>query len=68
MLAFTPQYFSLGVCLPFVPCVMNLHNGVFFLLHVFSILVKTKWEASWTKTKLPCDLQVMVQLTLKTDM
>lgn len=39
----------------------------FFLLHVFSILMKIKWEA-WWKNKLTCDLQVMVQLTLETDM
>lgn len=66
MLAFTPQYFSVGVCLPFVSCVMSLYHGV-FPYHVFSVLVKIRWEA-WWKNKLACDLWVMVQLTMETDM
>lgn len=67
MSAFTPQCFFVGVCLLFVPCVTSLHRGVFSLLHVFSILVKIRWE-TWCKNKLTCDLQLMVQLTVETDM
>lgn len=52
------------LCLSFVSHVMSL-NSKFFLLHVFSILVKIRWEAQWKK--ISCQLQVMIQLTAETD-
>lgn len=51
LLAFSPQNFFVGACLPFVSLSRptSLYHKFFFLLYFLSILVKMRWEAWWKK-------------------